>query len=175
MTRPFRMPFVVPSESAPPKVAAAQEAMAATGAPAITLSARAYQVLYGYERECGRAVLVMVRQHTNTVNHIDIPVFGEIVEPGRMWHDGGPTDQLHEAMLAGAPGEMVTFDVDLGNHEYTDIVQRQLRRLSDAEMEALVGVDYLLPEGGPIRPFIRRKWGEDVPGPVHDCNICMWR
>lgn len=171
----FPMFFMAPASPPPAQVGAALEAMTATGVPTLTLAGDKYEVLYGYERACGRSVLVMVRRRANAADDTDIAVFGEVVEPGVLWLDGGPTDALHEAMLSGVPGEVVTFDADLGNHEYTDIVQRQRRRLSESEMSELVGVDYRLPVGTPIRPFIRREWGEDVPGPVHECDTCMWR
>lgn len=185
MTDPLRVTFTQPSAATTTAaVGVAAAAMAERGVPMISLgdvgSVRLYEVLYGYERDCGRSVLVMVRRfHDRAEDTLDagadVPVLGEIVEPGVMWHDGGPSDDLHEAMLAGVPGERVQWQVNIGGPEFTRYVTRSLRRLSEAEMAALVGVDYAYPDGGtPMRPKIRRALGEKVPGEVHDCEVCSW-
>lgn len=159
----------------------AATAMAERRVPMISLgdvaSVRLYEVLYGYERECGRSVLVMVRRFLDRAEDMlpgpDVAVFGEVIAPGIMWHDGGPSQDLHEAMLAGAPGETITWEVNIGGLEYTRYLTRSLRRLSEAEMAALVAVDYRLP-ANPMRPKVRRTLGENVDEPIHDCEVCYW-
>lgn len=167
-----QMSFTTPSVSTPATPSKAQTAMAASGVPSITLNGTLYEVLYGYERHCGRSVLAMMRPG---VDHEWSPVFGEVVGAGVLWHDGGPTEEFNTAMCAARPGEMVTYDVVDDSDGCVEVSQRTRRRLSEDEMASLVGVDYRLPTGGPICPEIRREWGYEVPGPVHECDTCGWR
>lgn len=127
-----------------------------------------YNVVYGYERPCGRAVLVLIDIDTRGPDGGPVDPFdwfglnlAEVISPTVIHVDAGPAPRLHEKMLTAVPGE---------NVKYKGL---RMRKLTEKNLAPLIGVAYTAASMPP--PNVMRSFGDVVPGDVHECDRCYWK